>query len=152
MLHVLPVSGQEITPLTGTPPTVRDAWYDMNGDGKMEYLKVGNSTETGDGQWQTTLTWYDLEGNVAGEFQALLCTNERDLQLITDLNRDGQPDVVVGSTLCVSDGTGTYRSVNALGTFYNGSHTFTPVDINRDGRTDLFYYGREDTGSMTYCP
>ncbi len=152
LLHGLPASGQEMTPLTGTPPTVRDAWYDMNGDGKMEYLEVGNSTETGDGQWQTTLTWHDLEGNVAGEFQILLCTNERDLQLITDLNRDGQPDVVVGSTLCVSDGTDSYRSVNALGTFYNGSHTFTPIDINRDGRTDLFYYGREDTGGMTYRP
>ena len=35
---IRPIAGQELTPLDRTPPTLKSMYYDVNGDGKMEYL------------------------------------------------------------------------------------------------------------------
>ena len=36
---IRPIAGQELTPLDRTPPTLKSMYYDVNGDGKMEYLR-----------------------------------------------------------------------------------------------------------------
>ncbi len=40
---IRPIAGQELTPLDRTPPTLKSMYYDVNGDGKMEYLGTKNT-------------------------------------------------------------------------------------------------------------
>lgn len=59
-----------------------------------------------------------------------------------ELNGDGQPEVIFGSNgkgnqLYVSQAEGS-----KMVTIKNYAHSFTPVDINRDGRKDLFFFER----------
>ena len=42
---IRPIAGQELTPLDRTPPTLKSMYYDVNGDGKMEYLGTENNKE-----------------------------------------------------------------------------------------------------------
>ena len=52
---IRPIAGQELTPLDRTPPTLKSMYYDVNGDGKMEYLGRENNKER-------YTAWFALDG------------------------------------------------------------------------------------------
>ena len=54
---IRPIAGQELTPLDRTPPTLKSMYYDVNGDGKMEYLGTENNKER-------FTAWFALDGTV----------------------------------------------------------------------------------------
>ena len=54
---IRPIAGQELTPLDRTPPTLKSMYYDVNGDGKMEYLDTENNKER-------FTAWFALDGTV----------------------------------------------------------------------------------------
>ena len=87
---IRPIAGQELTPLDRTPPTLKSMYYDVNGDGKMEYLDTENNKER-------FTAWFALDGTVVERVANDVLT----IKNILELNGDGKPDFIA------SDGNDT---------------------------------------------
>lgn len=135
MTHALPTMGQSLAPIEGIPPTLKSLYYDIDGDGIQEYLYETNKNG------EHFYAWHSLDGAIK---QKIADYSDTCYHVITvmELNGDGQPEVIFGSKgkgnqLYVSQAEGS-----KMVTIKNYAHSFTPVDINRDGRKDLFFFER----------
>jgi hypothetical protein len=119
------------------------ALADVNGDGNLD-IAVPN-TAAG----PTTLTV--LLGDGRGEFRAAprspFKANDRAYFVaVADLNGDGKPDIVAThddasiATLHLGDGKGNFvQAPNSPLELGNRAWSVVPVDLNRDGKTDLAF-------------
>ena len=138
---IRPIAGQELTPLDRTPPTLKSMYYDVNGDGKMEYLDTENNKER-------FTAWFALDGTVVERVANDVLT----IKNILELNGDGKPDFIA------SDGNDTKmylsqpdRSYKATSCPSLGSQ-LTQADLNRDGRMDLVFFKRIQSWPTLYAP
>lgn len=145
IIHALPVMGQSLAPIEGIPPTLKSLYYDIDGDGIQEYLYEIN--ENGEHFY----AWHSLDGSIR---QKIADHNDicYSVVAIMELNGDGQPEVIFGSNgkgnqLYVSQTEGS-----KMVTIKNYAHSFTPVDLNRDGRKDLFFFERIQDWPTLYAP
>ena len=83
---IRPIAGQELTPLDRTPPTLKSMYYDVNGDGKMEYLGTENNKER-------FTAWFALDGTVVERVANDVLT----IKNILELNGDGKPDFIASN-------------------------------------------------------
>lgn len=139
---IRPIAGQELTPLDRTPPTLKSMYYDVNGDGKMEYL----DTEYSKGERYTA--WYALDGT---EIERVA---DVDLTIghLLELNGDGKPDFIASNgndtKMYLSQPDGSYKATScpSLGS------QLTQADLNRDGRMDLVFFKRIQSWPTLYAP
>lgn len=125
---IRPIAGQELTPLDRTPPTLKSMYYDVNGDGKMEYLGTENN------QGVRFTAWYALDGT---EIERV-ADEDLTIKNILELNGDGKPDFIASN----GNDTKMYlsqpdRSYKATSCPSLGSQ-LTQADLNRDGRPDIY--------------
>lgn len=145
IMHALPVMGQSLAPIEGIPPTLKSLYYDINGDGIQEYLYEIN--ENGEHFY----AWHSLDGSIRQKIADYsdICYS---VVAIMELNGDGQPEVIFssngkGNRLYVSQAEGS-----KMVSIKNYAHSFTPVDLNRDGRKDLFFFERIQDWPTLYAP
>lgn len=145
IMHALPVMGQSLAPIEGIPPTLKSLYYDIDGDGIQEYLYEIN--ENGEHFY----AWRSLDGTIMQKIadHSDICYS---VVAFMELNGDGQPEVIFGSNgagnqLYVSQAEGS-----KMVTIKNYAHSFTPVDLNRDGRKDLFFFERIQDWPTLYAP
>jgi hypothetical protein len=129
------------------PPVVANAGLnptfiasaDMNGDGKLD-LVITNSF----GANSSPDTVSVLLGNGDGSFQTPITVNAGNgitWLLVSDINADGKPDVVIGNSsgdvsILVGNGDGTLQV--PLVSFAAGAYgPIAPADFNGDGSIDL---------------
>lgn len=145
MTHALPTMGQSLTQFEDTPPTLKNLYYDIDGDGIQEYLYEVN--ENGEHFY----AWHSLDGTIKQKIidYSNTCYN---VVAVMELNGDGQPDLIFnsngkGNILYVSQAEGS-----KMVTIKDDAHSFTPVDLNRDGRKDLFFFERIQSWPTLYAP
>lgn len=145
MTHALPTMGQSLAPIEGIPPTLKSLYYDIDGDGIQEYLYETNKNG------EHFYAWHSLDGAIKQKIADYSDTCHHVITVM-ELNGDGQPEVIFGSNgkgnqLYVSQAEGS-----KMVTIKNYAHSFTPVDINRDGRKDLFFFERIQDWPTLYAP
>jgi hypothetical protein len=133
------------------------AMADMNGDGHLDLVYSGVSAEAlGNGQDSGSLTGI-LFGDGKGNFRnsQVYRGGQTSFGLaIADLNRDGHPDIVTANqdsdsvTLLLNDGQGGFgfpqgeyigyiNGNSSTGPVNSPFSSFTPADVNGDGKPDL---------------
>lgn len=126
---IRPIAGQELTPLDRTPPTLKSMYYDVNGDGKMEYLDTENNKER-------FTAWFALDGTVVERVANDVLT----IKNILELNGDGKPDFIASNgndtKMYLSQPDGSYKATSSP---FLGDQP-TQSDLNRDGRMDLVFF------------
>ena len=128
---IRPIARQELTPLDRTPPTLKSMYYDVNGDGKMEYLDTENNKER-------FTAWFALDGTVVERVADDVLTIDH----LLELNGDGKPDFIASdgndTKMYLSQPDGSYKATScpSLGS------QLTQADLNRDGRMDLVFFKR----------
>lgn len=138
---IRPIAGQELTPLDRTPPTLKSMYYDVNGDGKMEYLSTENNKER-------FTAWFALDGTVVERVANDVLT----IKNILELNGDGKPDFIASdgndTKMYLSQPDGSYKATScpSLGS------QLTQADLNRDGRMDLVFFKRIQSWPTLYAP
>ena len=138
---IRPIAGQELTPLDRTPPTLKSMYYDVNGDGKMEYLGTENNKER-------FTAWFALDGTVVERVANEVLT----IKNILELNGDGKPDFIASdgndTKMYLSQPDGSYKATScpSLGS------QLTQADLNRDGRMDLVFFKRIQSWPTLYAP
>lgn len=136
-----PIAGQELTPLDRTPPTLKSMYYDVNGDGKMEYLGTENNKER-------FTAWFALDGTVVERVTDDVLTIDH----LLELNGDGKPDFIASdgndTKMYLSQPDGSYKATScpSLGS------QLTQADLNRDGRMDLVFFKRIQSWPTLYAP
>ena len=102
---IRPIAGQELTPLDRTPPTLKSMYYDVNGDGKMEYLDTENNKER-------FTAWFALDGTVVERVANDVLT----IKNILELNGDGKPDFIASNgndtKMYLSQPDGSYKATS----------------------------------------
>lgn len=138
---IRPIAGQELTPLDRTPPTLKSMYYDVNGDGKMEYLGTENNKER-------FTAWFALDGTVVERVADDVLTIDH----LLELNGDGKPDFIASdgndTKMYLSQPDGSYKATScpSLGS------QLTQADLNRDGRMDLVFFKRIQSWPTLYAP
>lgn len=138
---IRPIAGQELTPLDRTPPTLKSMYYDVNGDGKMEYLGTENNKER-------FTAWFALDGTVVERVANDVLT----IKNILELNGDGKPDFIASdgndTKIYLSQPDGSYKATScpSLGS------QLTQADLNRDGRMDLVFFKQIQSWPTLYAP
>lgn len=138
---IRPIAGQELTPLDRTPPTLKSMYYDVNGDGKMEYLGTENNKER-------FTAWFALDGTVVERVADDVLTIDH----LLELNGDGKPDFIASdgndTKMYLSQSDGSYKATScpSLGS------QLTQADLNRDGRMDLVFFKRIQSWPTLYAP
>lgn len=138
---IRPIAGQELTPLDRTPPTLKSMYYDVNGDGKMEYLGTENNKER-------FTAWFALDGTVVERVTDDVLTIDH----LLELNGDGKPDFIASdgndTKMYLSQPDGSYKATScpSLGS------QLTQADLNRDGRMDLVFFKRIQSWPTLYAP
>ncbi|HAC43853.1 MAG TPA: hypothetical protein DCE73_11750 [Paraprevotella xylaniphila] len=138
---IRPIAGQELTPLDRTPPTLKSMYYDVNGDGKMEYLDTENNKER-------FTAWFALDGTVVERVADDVLTIDH----LLELNGDGKPDFIASdgndTKMYLSQPDGSYKATScpSLGS------QLTQADLNRDGRMDLVFFKRIQSWPTLYAP
>lgn len=138
---IRPIAGQELTPLDRTPPTLKSMYYDVNGDGKMEYLSTENNKER-------FTAWFALDGTVVERVADDVLTIDH----LLELNGDGKPDFIASdgndTKMYLSQPDGSYKATScpSLGS------QLTQADLNRDGRMDLVFFKRIQSWPTLYAP
>lgn len=139
---IRPIAGQELTPLDRTPPTLKSMYYDVNGDGKMEYL----GTENYQGIRYTA--WFALDGTEIERVADDLLTIDH----IFELNGDGKPDFIASNgndtKMYLSQPDGSYKATSSP---FLGDQP-TQADLNRDGRMDLVFFKQIQSWPTLYAP
>ena len=132
---------------------------DVNGDGKLDVLLVSDQCATPSYGCARAGVVEILIGNGDGTFQAARTFNagyNSESIVIADVNRDGKPDLIVGSVCltpagCGNDPTATLGSISvflgngdgtfqAARTFSSGGYNTESIvvaDVNGDGKSDL---------------
>ncbi len=138
---IRPIAGQELTPLDRTPPTLKSMYYDVNGDGKMEYLGTENNKER-------FTAWFALDGTVVERVANDVLT----IKNILELNGDGKPDFIASNgndtKMYLSQPDGSYKATSSP---FLGDQP-TQADFNRDGRTDLVFFKLIQSWPTLYAP
>ncbi len=138
---IRPIAGQELTPLDSPPPTLKSMYYDVNGDGKMEYLGTENNKER-------LTAWFALDGTVVERVADDVLTIDH----LLELNGDGKPDFIASdgndTKMYLSQSDGSYKATScpSLGS------QLTQADLNRDGRMDLVFFKRIQSWPTLYAP
>jgi len=138
---IRPIAGQELTPLDRTPPTLKSMYYDVNGNGKMEYLDTENNKER-------FTAWFALDGTVVERVADDVLTIDH----LLELNGDGKPDFIASdgndTKMYLSQPDGSYKATScpSLGS------QLTQADLNRDGRMDLVFFKRIQSWPTLYAP
>lgn len=138
---IRPIAGQELTPLDRTPPTLKSMYYDVNGDGKMEYLGTENNKER-------FTAWFALDGTVVERVADDVLTIDH----LLELNGDGKPDFIASdgndTKMYLSQPDGSYKATScpSLGS------QLTQADLNRDGCMDLVFFKRIQSWPTLYAP
>jgi FG-GAP-like repeat/Abnormal spindle-like microcephaly-assoc'd, ASPM-SPD-2-Hydin len=132
----------EKTYLTGIYPYSM-ATADVNGDGKLDLVLAANTDNAID----------VLLGNGDGTFQPFLASPTGGVNpygvVIADFNGDGKLDVATGEgseelTIMLGNGDGTFRFSTDIFVYFS---PIAAVDINGDGKVDLFGTGVALNGS-----
>ena len=138
---IRPIAGQELTPLDRTPPTLKSMYYDVNGDGKMEYLDTENNKER-------FTAWFALDGTVVERVANDVLT----IKNILELNGDGKPDFIASNgndtKMSLSQPDGSYKATSSP---FLGDQP-TQADLNRDGRMDLVFFKLIQSWPTLYAP
>lgn len=138
---IRPIAGQELTPLDRTPPTLKSMYYDVNGDGKMEYLGRENNKER-------YTAWFALDGTEIERVADDLLTIDH----IFELNGDGKPDFIASNgndtKIYLSQPDGSYKATSSP---FLGDQP-TQADLNRDGRMDLVFFKQIQSWPTLYAP
>lgn len=139
---IRPIAGQELTPLDRTPPTLKSMYYDVNGDGKMEYLGTKND------QGVRYTAWFALDGTEIERVADDLLTIDH----IFELNGDGKPDFIASNgndtKMYLSQPDGSYKATSSP---FLGDQP-TQADLNRDGRMDLVFFKQIQSWPTLYAP
>lgn len=139
---IRPIAGQELTPLDRTPPTLKSMYYDVNGDGKMEYLGTKND------QGVRYTAWFALDGTEIERVADDLLTIDH----IFELNGDGKPDFIASNgndtNIYLSQPDGSYKATSSP---FLGDQP-TQADLNRDGRMDLVFFKQIQSWPTLYAP
>ena len=139
---IRPIAGQELTPLDRTPPTLKSMYYDVNGDGKMEYLGTKND------QGVRYTAWFALDGTEIERVADDLLTIDH----IFELNGDGKPDFIASNgndtKMYLSQPDGSYKATSSP---FLGDQP-TQTDLNRDGRMDLVFFKQIQSWPTLYAP
>lgn len=138
---IRPIAGQELTPLDRTPPTLKSMYYDVNGDGKMEYLGTENNKER-------FTAWFALDGTVVERVANDVLT----IKNILELNGDGKPDFIASNgndtKMYLSQPDGSHKATSSP---FLGDQP-TQADLNRDGRMDLVFFKLIQSWPTLYAP
>lgn len=139
---IRPIAGQELTPLDRTPPTLKSMYYDVNGDGKMEYLGTENN------QGVRFTAWYALDGT---EIERV-ADEDLTIKHILELNGDGKPDFIASNgndtKMYLSQPDGSYQATS----YPSSGNQLTQADLNRDGRMDLVFFKQIQSWPTLYAP
>jgi hypothetical protein len=148
LVPVPPLFSQAVTYASGaTNNTYSVAVADVNGDGKLDlFVANGNQQDNSDGSVGALL------GNGDGTFQPAVTYDSgaafADFVVITDVNGDGKPDIVVANTgknngedgsvgVMLGNGDGTFRTAVTYDSGGQGPVSVTVADVNLDGKPDL---------------
>lgn len=116
-------------------------YYDVNGDGKMEYLGTENNKER-------FTAWFALDGTVVERVANDVLT----IKNILELNGDGKPDFIASNgndtKMYLSQPDGSYKATSSP---FLGDQP-TQADFNRDGRTDLVFFKLIQSWPTLYAP
>jgi Bacterial Ig-like domain (group 3)/FG-GAP-like repeat len=127
---------------------------DVNGDGKLDLLALGDIEDQG--------AFYGLLlGNGDGTFQAVRNTSASGISgptiYLADMNNDGKLDIVSSNAVELGNGDGTFQSPIYANFFWNTS--FVVGDFNNDGKLDrafatdqLLIYLGDGTGRFKDSP
>ena len=118
---------------------------DLNGDGKPDIVVANCALTAYNYCWNGSSGVGVLLGNGDGTFQPVVTYDSGDAAdsvAVGDLNGDGKPDLVIGSSLgaearvLLGNGDGTFQPAVA---YYAGSNgaAVALADVNGDGRVDL---------------
>src|SRR5262249_28082129 len=117
---------------------------DMDGDGKVDFVAASSDV----------LFW--CKGNGNGTFQApiKIASLSADFgdpyhMLLTDLNKDGHPDVVVAAGVYLQASNHTFAFEESVGNSFNINPLAT-ADLNEDTRPDLVMQGPDPNTIAVY--
>jgi FG-GAP-like repeat len=123
------------------PRPVQITKYDLDGDGKPDYLVCGFGNTAGMLYWMKANNGKGFEKKILSSLPGAIKA------YIDDLNNDGLPDIIVlmaqareGIFLYLNKGNGIFEAKELLGfpPVY-GSSFFELADFNKDGYKDLLY-------------
>lgn len=139
-------------PIQAYPSTL--ATGDFNGDGKLDVVTGNYSNESTD---VNNLTVAILLNTGFGQFTSPIfypVTGEPNAVVVTDLNKDTKPDLVVTSsygrvTVLLGKGDGTFQKPFEATSDYLAAQSLATGDFNQDGKTDILFSNYYSNPHMT---
>ncbi|PQA59658.1 T9SS type A sorting domain-containing protein [Siphonobacter curvatus] len=139
-------------PLQANPVTLGTG--DFNGDGKPDVVTGNYSNESTD---TDNLRIAILLNTGFGQFASPVfypVTGEPNAIVVTDLNQDAKPDLVVSLsygrvTILLGKGDGTFQTPFEVTSDYLTAQSLATGDFNNDGKTDIIFSNYYSTPHMT---